>query len=560
MVDPSELLTGQFGPYAIKRLLGHGGMACVYLAEHPEHGTLALKVLHQHLVKRPEVLHRFWREMRLADKLDHSRIVRVRDAGVEGDRFYLAMDYIEGLSLFEYEREHGPLKAPEAIRMMKVILEALHHAHEASMVHRDLKPENILLDSHQEPYVSDFGIAKHLEGTKLTQTGMAVGTPYYMAPEQIRNAKDVGPAADVYSAGVLLYEMVTGSVPYNADDPMAVAHHHIHGTPVAPTSLRPEIPKELELVILKAMEKQPSDRFKSARYMKKALDMVEAGEKTGIKIKGPVDFRGQGGGFGTILLVLVVVGIGAFLYLRPAMAAQLQVEASKAMEALLSRVDPAGGSPTAPPSATAAATSGEASDPGKVGGPSASPQNLPELIEGGYWRKARLSAQLSGPAGEVYADRWAQRIRELLDARDFDQGRLAVKEYREAFPRVLWGPFLQGEAALAEGKQVEAARAFSEGFRLSPREQVESFFERYRPSLRELEEEARKVVKDELASVVQMRMQAGAIDEALMLLRQSSRIMETPETHEAIADLYERSGRRSKAKWHRKRATTLRGS
>jgi hypothetical protein len=437
VVEPSELLTGQFGPYAIKRLLGHGGMACVYLADHPEYGTLALKVLHQHLVKRPEVLHRFWREMRLSEKLDHSRIVRVRDAGVEGDRFFLAMEYIEGTSLFEYEREHGPLKAAEAIKMMKIILEALQHAHEANMVHRDLKPENILLDSHREPYVSDFGIAKHLEGTKLTQTGMAVGTPYYMAPEQIRNAKEVGPGADIYSAGVLLYEMVTGSVPYNADDPMAVAHHHIHGTPVAPSSLRPEVPRELELVILKAMEKKPEDRFKSARFMKKALEMVEAGERTGIKIKGPVDYRDSGGRWGILLLVLLLGGAAAFAYLKPGEAKELQKQATAFIQTLLDEAT-SGGASSPGGTAPAAPGGGQSSAPAPgAGGLSASPQNLPELIADGYWQKARVAAHLAGPAGEVYAEAWAQRIRDLLDARDFDQARTAVQEYRVAFPRVL---------------------------------------------------------------------------------------------------------------------------
>lgn len=552
MTQP-DILTGQFGPYRIERLLGQGGMACVYLASHPQHGQVALKVLHQHLVKRPEVLHRFWREMRLSEKLDHGRIVRVKDSGVEGDRFYLAMDFIDGPSLFEFEREHGPLPCDVAIQMMKTILDALYHAHEAGMIHRDLKPENILISGIGEPYISDFGIAKHLEGTKLTQTGTAVGTPYYMAPEQIRNAKEVGPAADIYSAGILLYEMLTGSVPYNADDPMAVAHHHIHGTPVAPSSLRKGIPPELELVVLKAMEKKPEDRFKSARFMQKALEMVEQGKATGIKIVGPVEYRDKGPSGFMLLVVLLVLSLVGVWLVKPELLDQLRREGSRLLDQV-AQVDIG-----APPPGTGTGDGGPppVAAPTQPDQPPPSPKDLPDLIRTGDWARARMAAHLGGKRSELHVELWMQRLRELIDRKKVFEARVAVEEFRNAFPTVIWGPFLLGEVCLAEGKQDEAATAFSEGFRLAPTEQVEGFFDRYRPSLRELEVSARQILKAELRRVSDLRLRAGAIDESIMLLRQSSKIFETADTHNEIGRLYEQQGRGSKARWHRKRAELL---
>jgi serine/threonine protein kinase len=529
-------------------------MATVYLAHHAEFGKVALKVLHQHLVKRPEVLHRFWREMRLSDKLDHPRIVRVLDAGVEGDRFYLAMVLVEGPSLFEFEREKGPLPVKVAVRLMKTILDAISHAHQAGMIHRDLKPENILLDFADAAYVSDFGIAKHLEGTQLTQTGTAVGTPYYMAPEQIRNAKSVGPEADIYSLGILFYEMVTGAVPFNAKDPMAVAHHHIHGTPVAPSCLRKDLPPLLERIILKAMEKKPEHRFPSAARMLKALEFAEAGKSAGIKLVGPVEYRRSRWKTPLLILLLLVVP-GLFFWQRPDLFGQLASEVSGLMEGGKHAENLSGEAtkvevPAALPEATPASTRSA-----RRGTPS--PNQVPELLKERRWDLARMAVHLGGVRSERYIDMWMEQLRQLLDKREVAEARKAVTEFRAAYPTVLWGPFMEGEVALAEGNQGAAAASFSEGFRLSPPEKVEGFFDRYRPSLRELNLEARTLLKAQLRRVAVMRQEVGVVDEALMLLRQSSKIYETPDTHLLIAEIYQRQGFDEKAHWHRKRAEVL---
>ncbi len=605
MNSPEDVLVGAFGPFTIERELGSGGMATVYLARHPKLGPVALKVLHRHLVKKPEVLHRFWREMRLSDKLDHPHIVRTRDAGVEGDRFYVAMDFVDGSSLYDYERKKGRLDPAEAMRLMGQILDGLEHAHQAGMIHRDLKPENILIDNSGNARISDFGIAKHMEASvMLTRTGTAMGTPYYMAPEQIRNAKAVGPPADVYSAGIMLYEMLTGSVPFHAKDPMDVVHHHIHAAPLTPVDLVSSLPAELDLVVLKAMEKAPEDRFKSAATMAKALAMVARGERTGIKIKGPIRHRDQGSFWSGAAVVVVVIVLG-ILAVRPDVVAAMRAQMGWGATVRVVVPGPpgpvapegpgsvpvpgpgaAGPPPTSPPGPAVPGGSsgpipGIAAPVGSGGAPpgggvpmpvpaavvsvptlppepAPQPRELPELIEKGRWERAGQAARIGGSETTLrHLDAWTDRIRTLLKAGDAVQADRAAGELLASLPNHAGVGFLAGEAALAAGHQEVAATRIAEGFRLAGKTEVDGLFDKYRPVLKTLGIPAREAMKLRLREIAELRVRSNSIDEAIVLLRQSSRIHETVDTHRRLAELYKAFREPDKAKWHEKRAEQM---
>ncbi len=280
-----EDLTGmQFGPYRITAPLGEGGMAAVYRAFHAATDRyVALKVLPRHYANEPEFVGRFRQEARILAKLQHPHILPVFDFGEQDGYTYLVMPFIEGGTLAQL-LTGKPLPLSQVRRIISQVGGALDFAHSHGLIHRDVKPSNILIDQSGNCLLSDFGIAKIVENTqKFTTTGGILGTPAYMAPEQgLGRAPDA--RADIYALGVVTFEMVTGRPPYVADTPMAVLIKHIHDPLPLPRSLNPKLPEQVENVILKALSKEPQDRYPSAGAMVQGMQSAipENGEVSDI--------------------------------------------------------------------------------------------------------------------------------------------------------------------------------------------------------------------------------------------------------------------------------------
>ena len=267
-----ENLTGkQLGIYQVLAPIGQGGMAAVYKAYQPNMDRyVAVKVLPRHFASDPDYVGRFRQEAKIVAQLQHPRILPVFDFGETDGYTYLVMPFVEGGTL--NEQMHGrPLPFRQIKLYISQVCEALDYAHAHGIVHRDIKPSNILVDERGNCLLMDFGIAKILEGTsRFTQSGAAIGTPAYMSPEQSRGEK-VSSRSDIYSLGVILYEMATGSKPFDAETPAAVMMKHILDPLLPPRQINSLIPENLEKVILKALAKLPENRFETAGSMLEAL-------------------------------------------------------------------------------------------------------------------------------------------------------------------------------------------------------------------------------------------------------------------------------------------------
>lgn len=262
------------GGYRIVEQIGMGGMATVYKAyDASTDRYVALKTLPQQYSQDPQFLERFRREARAIARLEHLHILPVHAYGEEDGIAYLVMRYLPAGTLADRIRQNGRLPLEETARLLNQIASALDHAHANGVLHRDVKPGNVLIDRDGNAYLTDFGIARIVEGT-LDLTGDAVlGTPQYMSPEQCRGAKDLTPATDQYSLGVVLYEMVTGRTPFQAETPLAVIHMQMMGAALPPPrSLRPELPEAAEAAILKALDRDPERRYPSCLALAQAFE------------------------------------------------------------------------------------------------------------------------------------------------------------------------------------------------------------------------------------------------------------------------------------------------
>ena len=260
MIQPGDRLNG----YDIEALISQGGMATVYRARRARDGqVVALKVLREQYAADAEFVERFQREARAVASLTHPNMVQVYESGQAGGVHFIAMEFVEGQDLKRYLRAHGPLPAAEAVRIAVAVCEALEYAHRRGIIHRDIKPQNILLRGDGTVKVTDFGIARALAAVTITQTGTVLGSVQYLSPEQARG-QSVGRAADLYALAIVLYEMLTGTLPFDGDSPIAIAMAHIHDVPPPPRRINPEIPPALEGVILRGMAKQPQRRYASA--------------------------------------------------------------------------------------------------------------------------------------------------------------------------------------------------------------------------------------------------------------------------------------------------------
>jgi len=275
-----EPMPRDFGDYELLHEIGRGGMGVVYRAR--QRGldrTVAIKMILASHLASAEHVRRFQDEARAAARLRHSHIVHIHEVGQCHGQHYFTMEYIDGTSLAE-RIARGPADPKDAARLVRTVALAVHHLHEHGIVHRDLKPSNILLDSAGEPYVSDFGLAKVFAAdSKATATGVIAGTPCYMAPEQAAgHGAQVGPAADVYSLGVILYELLTGQPPFLRENPLDTLLMVLGSEPVPPRQLQRRIPRELEWVCLKCLSRSPADRYASAAALADELDRFLKGE------------------------------------------------------------------------------------------------------------------------------------------------------------------------------------------------------------------------------------------------------------------------------------------
>jgi len=272
-VAVSDTLIGTLfdGRYTVVRKLGAGGMANVYLAEDQELGRrVAIKILNDRHANDDQFVERFRREAKNAAALSHPNIVSIYDRGEAEGTYYIAMEFIDGRSLKELIVSRGPAPLTVSVEYARQILSALRFAHRHGIVHRDIKPHNALVDAEGRVKVTDFGIAR--AGTsQMTEAGSIVGTAQYLSPEQARGT-NVDPRSDLYSLGIVLYELLTGTVPFNGDTPVEIAMKHLSTLPEPPSAKRSDIPRDLDLIVMRALAKDPDDRYQSAEEMDADLE------------------------------------------------------------------------------------------------------------------------------------------------------------------------------------------------------------------------------------------------------------------------------------------------
>ena len=268
----------QFGVYQNLELIGRGGMAEVYKSTHPTlHKSVAIKILPNHLATEADFRKRFTREAQIVSKLEHPNIVRMFDSGENNGRHYMVMEYLTGKDLSEFIRANGKLSLSQTLPLIQQIASALDYAHTQGLVHRDIKPSNVLLDTTStnniRAILTDFGIAKIIHAhTAMTKTGGMLGTFDYMAPEQIQESTNVDGRADVYALGVMVYQMLTGNVPFKHNNPGALLIAHLTQPPPDACNELPDLPEQVCDAIQRAMAKKPDERFATASEFATALN------------------------------------------------------------------------------------------------------------------------------------------------------------------------------------------------------------------------------------------------------------------------------------------------
>lgn len=271
------------GPYRIVAKLGQGGMATVFKAYHPALDRfVAIKVLHPAFKEDPNFLARFQREARVVAKLDHPNIVPIYDYSEHQGHSYLVMKFIEGRTL-KAALAQGPLPREEGLRIVDAAGSGLSYAHSRGVLHRDIKPSNILVDNQGGIYLADFGLARMAQaGESTLSSDMLLGTPQYISPEQARGEKELDAGTDIYSFGVVIYEMVVGRVPFNADTPFSIIHDHIYTPLPLPRQVNGRVPEAVEQVLLKALAKERADRYQTVADL---VDAFQAGVVKGAEAK-----------------------------------------------------------------------------------------------------------------------------------------------------------------------------------------------------------------------------------------------------------------------------------
>lgn len=322
-------LTGRnFGKYKLVESLGHGGMAEVYKAHQPGLDRfVAIKVMHSHLAKSPDFVSRFKREAKSIGQLQHSHILHVIDFDVQDKVYYIVMDYIQGDTLGDYLRQKGALPVEESLAIIAQLVDAVDYAHRQGVIHRDIKPANVMFmdDAHSHVILTDFGMARLLDDAALTISGTLIGTPAYMSPEAARG-EQVDERTDVYSLGVVLYEMVTGTTPYTGDTPVAIILKQASEPLPSPRKFKPDLPELVELLLVKALAKDRSDRFQSAAEFKEAIVQAQISleedqtisstlpaDRTRTAVRRPTLTKNETGAAGFRPRILLAAGGGVLL-------------------------------------------------------------------------------------------------------------------------------------------------------------------------------------------------------------------------------------------------------
>ncbi|KIL50424.1 non-spific serine/threonine protein kinase [Jeotgalibacillus alimentarius] len=275
------------GRYKVIKTIGSGGMANVYLARDMIlDRDVAVKVLRMDFVSESNMLKRFQREAQSATSLAHPNIVSMYDVGDEDDSYYLVMEYVEGMTLKQYIREHSPLDLEDAVDIMLQLTSAIAHAHHNGIIHRDIKPQNILIDDQGNIKITDFGIAMALSATAITQTNSVMGTVHYLSPEQARGGT-ASKKSDIYSLGIVMYELLTGTLPYEGETPISIALKHLQSDLPRPSEIVQDLPQSIENVILKAAAKDPHYRYSSADEMADDLKTSLNPERSGEPVFAP---------------------------------------------------------------------------------------------------------------------------------------------------------------------------------------------------------------------------------------------------------------------------------
>jgi ligand-binding sensor domain-containing protein/tRNA A-37 threonylcarbamoyl transferase component Bud32 len=275
----------RLGSYQLLEQIGQGGMATIFKAYQPSMDRyVAVKILPAHFTEDESFVARFTQEARTLAHLEHPHILPVHDYGEQEGITYLVMRYVDAGTLKDLIVQRGPLEPDETARILGQVCRALGYAHSQGIVHRDVKPTNVLIDERGDAFLTDFGIAKLVAGTaQFTATGAVVGTPAYMSPEQ-GMGQPLDHRCDIYALGVMLYEIVTGRVPFDAETPLAILMQHVNAPLPPPRQIKPSVPEAVERVILKAMAKLPADRFQSAEEMGETLHRAVAGLPTEIAL------------------------------------------------------------------------------------------------------------------------------------------------------------------------------------------------------------------------------------------------------------------------------------
>ena len=329
--------------YRIEKIIGVGGMAVVFEAvDLLQKRAVAVKMLKEEFSGDTQAVKRFINESKAVSMLSHPNIVRIYDVSVKGNLKFIVMERIRGITLKSYMDQKGALSSKEVIAFSEQILRALEHAHSKGIIHRDIKPQNIMLLKNGTLKVTDFGIAKLPNAETVTMTDKAIGTVYYISPEQA-SGKKTDQRSDLYSLGILMYEMLTGKLPFTADTPVSVALKQINATADPMRDINPSVPRSLEQFVGYAMEKDPEVRFQSASQMLKYLLKLKANPN--IVFKGNPNTSKSGGGrresnsmfpiiFGVALAFLLVVGVSAAVVLTKYFAAEEEDSAASEIEVL----------------------------------------------------------------------------------------------------------------------------------------------------------------------------------------------------------------------------------
>ncbi|HWU36692.1 MAG TPA: serine/threonine-protein kinase, partial [Candidatus Acidoferrum sp.] len=313
----------ELGPrYRIESMLGRGGMGAVYKAYDKElNRVVALKLVRPELTGDASSMQRFKRELLLASRISHKNILRIHDLGdVEGVKF-ISMAYVEGEDLHHTLERQGRLPLTRALNITRQLCAALDAAHTEGVVHRDLKPQNVLIDGADNAYISDFGLAKSLEesAAMMTRTGEVLGTPRYMSPEQVEG-KPADHRSDIYSLGLILYEMITGDLPFKGDSTFQVMYQRVTQNPKSPKELNPELPDYLVRIVLRCLERGPEARYQQAGDVLRDLESQVAptpSRSVQISLPMPTRMLAAGAVLALIVIALAIPSVRHSVFRRP---------------------------------------------------------------------------------------------------------------------------------------------------------------------------------------------------------------------------------------------------